>query len=153
MDAPRIKWFVIFYFTNFPMHAPNFILRQGFEVCCILDEVFVPNKQNVNSEAYGFVRYSNVRDVDKLLRDVNGIFFGHMRVHATLTRFHKVTPKGTIREGEGGLVKDDGVKGKNVISVAMWKGLDGEGEKRESLGMKDVTGVRKEGELLRWGKR
>lgn len=81
--------FVTFYFTNFPMLAPNFILRKGFEVCGMLEEVFVPNKLNINDEAYGFVRFSNVCDIDKLLRAVNDVHFGTMRVKASLARFHK----------------------------------------------------------------
>ena len=78
-----LKRLVTFYFTNFPLQTPNFILRQGFEVCGMLEEVFVPNKLNMYGAAYGFVRFSNVRDVDKLLRAVNNVYFGHMRVKAS----------------------------------------------------------------------
>jgi len=37
----------------------------------MLEEVVVPSRCNANGEAYGFVRFSNVRDVGKLLRTVN----------------------------------------------------------------------------------
>jgi hypothetical protein len=95
------KRFVTFYFTNFPMQAPNFILRQGFEVCGMLEEVFIPNKLNVNGEAYGFVRFSNVRDVDKLLRAVNDVHFGHLRVKASLAQFHKTNRMAAVVERAG----------------------------------------------------
>lgn len=41
------------------------------KVCGMLEEVVVPSRCNANGEAYGFVRFSNVRDVGKLLRTVN----------------------------------------------------------------------------------
>jgi hypothetical protein len=123
-----LKRFVTFYFTNFPMQAPNFILRQGFEVCGMLEEVFVPNKLNVNGEAYGFVRFSSVRDVDKLLRAVNNVYFGHMRVKASLARFHKSNQKALVDEGEGKVVNAGEKVGKvgnvAVVSNDVGKGFN-----------------------------
>jgi len=37
----------------------------------MLEEVVVLTRRNVDGEVYGFVRYSNVRDVCKLLKAVN----------------------------------------------------------------------------------
>lgn len=79
------------------MHAPNFILKQGFEVCGTLEEVFVPRKRNVHGEVYSFVRFSKVCDVDKLLRVVNGVYFGHMQVCDSLEQFDKASLKERVR--------------------------------------------------------
>jgi len=59
--------FVTFYFTNFPEEKkiPHFYLRKAFEVCGILENVFVASKRNIYGELYGFVRISKVRDVTK----------------------------------------------------------------------------------------
>lgn len=67
-DSSQLKRFVTFYFTNFPPQLSNFYLCKGFEVCGILEQVVVPSRRNVNGEMYGFVRFSKVRDVGKLLK-------------------------------------------------------------------------------------
>ena len=71
------KRFITFYFTNFLAQLSNFYLRKGFEVCGILEEVVVPSKRNVYGEVYGFVTFSKVRDVGKLLKAVNAVWFGN----------------------------------------------------------------------------
>jgi len=144
-----LKRLVTFYFTNFPLQAPKFILRQGFEVCGTLEEVFVPNKLNMYGAAYGFVRFSNVRDVDKLLRAVNNVYFGHMRVKASLARFHKTNPITKVDEAAGKAVRasasvrpvgnvtvlrDDGAKGGNFVRVQ--SGVD-----KEALGQRNTSGL------------
>ena len=143
-----LKRLVTFYFTNFPLQAPHFILRQGFEVCGMLEEVFVPNKLNMYGEAYGFVRFSNVRDVDKLLRAVNNVYFGHMRVKASLARFHKTNPITKVVEAAGKdlsaseivgrvgnmtMMRDDGAKG--VQTVRAQSGVE-----KEVMVMKENVG-------------
>jgi len=76
-DVSPYKRFVTFYFINFPPQLSNFYLRKGFEVCGLLEEVVVPSRRNVYEENYGFVRYSKVRDVGKLLKAVNVVCFGN----------------------------------------------------------------------------
>ncbi|MCI37318.1 RNA recognition motif, partial [Trifolium medium] len=56
--------------------------RKGFEVCGILEDVFVPKKRNMSGEPYGFVRFSNVKDVNKLLKALNAVCFGQFRIRA-----------------------------------------------------------------------
>jgi len=58
----------------------------------MLDEVVVPRKCNALGEVYGFVKFSNVRDVHKLLKAVNVVWFGNWRVQARVARFDNVTP-------------------------------------------------------------
>ncbi|MCI19813.1 hypothetical protein A2U01_0040973, partial [Trifolium medium] len=54
------KRFTTFYFTNFPEHIQQFHFRKAFEVCGIMENVFVAPKRNVNDHRYGFVRYSKL---------------------------------------------------------------------------------------------
>ncbi|MCI41314.1 RNA recognition motif, partial [Trifolium medium] len=61
----------------------------GFEVCGILEDVYVPSKLNVHGEAYGFVKYSNVKDVNKLTKALNAVGFGNYRIHARVSRFDR----------------------------------------------------------------
>lgn len=90
---PQFRRFVTFYFTNFPPQLSNFFLRKGFEVCGMLEEVVVPSRRNVLGEVYGFVKFSNVRDVDKLLKVINFVLFGNLRVRARVARFDKGAAK------------------------------------------------------------
>ncbi|GAU27940.1 hypothetical protein TSUD_146550 [Trifolium subterraneum] len=81
------KRYVSFYFTNFPAQLSRFYLRKGFEVCGMLEDVYVAKKLNKYGAPYGFVKFSNVRDVNKLSKALNAVYFGHYRVRARVARF------------------------------------------------------------------
>ena len=55
-----------FYVTNFPDNMPLFRLRQAFEVCGILTDVYIARHRNVRGQEFGFVRYVNVKNTVKL---------------------------------------------------------------------------------------
>jgi hypothetical protein len=57
---------VTFYFANIPDFMPLFRLRQYFEVCGILSDVYVARHLNARGQVYGFVRFLNVKNRDKL---------------------------------------------------------------------------------------
>jgi hypothetical protein len=108
-----LKRYVSFYFTNFPVHLSNFYLRKGFEVCGILEDVYVARKRNKRGQPYGFVRFSNVRDIPKLTKALNAVSFGDFRVWAQVARFDRnVVP---LDETVGADV--DKVKGVSCRSV------------------------------------
>ncbi|XP_045798023.1 uncharacterized protein LOC123892263 [Trifolium pratense] len=85
----ELKRYVSFYFTNFPPLLSNFFLRKGFEVCGMLEDVFVSKKTNRYGEPYGFVRFSNVKDISKMTKALNAVWFGHYRVRASVALFHR----------------------------------------------------------------
>lgn len=80
---------VSFYFTNIPHDISYAVLRQGFEVCGILEDVYLARKRNVNGGAFGFVRYAKVKDVEKLLKAVNNVWFGDWKVVAKVATFDR----------------------------------------------------------------
>ncbi|GAU51099.1 hypothetical protein TSUD_411800 [Trifolium subterraneum] len=84
--------YVSFYFTNFPPQISIFYLRKGFEVCGILEDVFVARKRNRLGESYGFVKFSNVRDIAKTTKALNAVWFGHYRVIASVANFERNDP-------------------------------------------------------------
>ena len=55
----------------------------------MLEEVVVPARRNMAGDVYGFVRFSNVRDVCKLLKAVNSVYFGNFKIVAKVARFDK----------------------------------------------------------------
>jgi len=67
----------------------------------MLEEVFVPSRQNVHGELYGFVQFSKVKDVGKLLKVVNVVCFGHFRVRAKVARFDRNFALGGKRDRDG----------------------------------------------------
>jgi len=65
---------------------------------------------NINGVVFGFVCYSKVKDIDKLLKVVNNIWFGDCKVVAKVSTFDrygnkrgggKVRGKGEKRKAEG----------------------------------------------------
>jgi len=122
--------FVSFYFTNVPEDISYRSLRQGFEVCGIMEDIYLAKKRNVNGAVFGFVRYSNVKDVDKLLKAVNNIWFGDCKVVAKVSvydRFGHRRGEARVR-GEGEKI-NEGEKTKNE------EGINVEGEKRNVVGL------------------
>ncbi|GAU34888.1 hypothetical protein TSUD_144190 [Trifolium subterraneum] len=101
-----LKRYVSFYFTNFPAELSHFYLRKGFEVCGMLEDDYVAKKRNIYGEPYGFVRFSNVRDVNKLLKALNVVYFGHFSVHTRVARFYR----NDVKEGRHLRTVKDGHK-------------------------------------------
>ncbi|KEH26171.1 hypothetical protein MTR_5g049880 [Medicago truncatula] len=80
---------VSFYFTNIPKHFPGHRLRHYFEVCGILSDVFVARRPNARGQVYGFVRFLNVKNRDKLGQALNNIWIGDCCVWAREARFDR----------------------------------------------------------------
>lgn len=111
-------------------------------MCGILEDVFVASNTNMNGDVYGFVRYAKVRDVDKLLKALNNVYFGHYHVRAKLARFDKMVSKEgeavRVIEGKGGRVEGkvtvDGGRGFTPVRKREIKGekrVRGESEKKK----------------------
>jgi len=95
-----------------------------------MEDIYLAKKRNVNGAVFGFVRYSNVKDVDKLLKAVNNIWFGDCKVVAKVSVYDRFGHKrGEARErGEGEKI-NEGEKTKNE------EGINVEGEKRNVAGL------------------
>jgi len=128
-EGPQFGRFFTFYFTDFPSQLSKFYLRKGFEVSGMLEEVVVPSRRNVDEELYRFVRYSNVRDVSKLLKAVNSVCFGNFRVKAKVARFDRMA----VKEVEKGIEGVVGVKEREarVKDGGVGMKVVGEGEKNK----------------------
>ncbi|GAU39751.1 hypothetical protein TSUD_219940 [Trifolium subterraneum] len=83
---------------------------KGFEVCGMLEDVYVANKRNRYGEPYSFVKFSNVRDVTKMTKALNVVWFGHFRVRASVAKFDR-HDTGGVRKPEKDKVRP--VKGAN----------------------------------------
>jgi RNA recognition motif-containing protein len=144
----NIKRYVTFYFTNVPDMVPYFIVKEGFEVCGILDNIFLSRKRNKQGHIYSFVRYANVRDVEKMLKALNNISFGQFRVWAKIARFGR-KPLEFVKTRVS-----EGVRGECVVRKKEDKREDSkllfEGEKKDCEGGKMGVGykTKKVGEAM-----
>lgn len=64
-------------------------LRQAFEVCGMLSDVYIARKRNYRGQIYGFLRFLNVRNRDKLSNALNNVWIGHSRIWARGARFDR----------------------------------------------------------------
>jgi hypothetical protein len=55
----------------------------------MLEDIYVARKRNKQGQPYGFVRFSNVRDITKLAKALNAVCFGDFRVRARVARFDR----------------------------------------------------------------
>ncbi|GAU10944.1 hypothetical protein TSUD_112380 [Trifolium subterraneum] len=107
---------VVFYITNFPENLLFVDLKRGLEVCGIMEDVYVSRHRNSHGQRFGFVKYQKVRDVMKLKKTLNSVYFWDLRLFANVAKFDRF--EGQEREnGEGGFrgielekVKDDAVR-------------------------------------------
>jgi len=116
-----VRRFVTFYFTNFPERANYWCLRKGFEVCGILDDVYVAPRCNVRGRAYGFVRFLKVRDVEKMVQALNNVWFGDFRIWAKVARFKRNEAEDVLENG--------GVASKENVKVS----VEGDGRRNGKL--------------------
>lgn len=113
VNSGTVSQFVSFYFTNVLEDISYNCLRQGFEVCGIMEDVYLARKRNVNGGVFGFVRYGKVRDVDKLLKALNNVWFGDCKVVAKVASFDRFeNQKGDARVSVEGGKNQEGEKRK-----------------------------------------
>lgn len=108
---------------------PYFCLRQSFDVCEILKDVYLANKCNVNGHAYGFVRFNNVLDVGKLFKTLNNVCFGNYWVFAKVARYDyfenskEMETEGMLRVGrrrlERRVLREKKESGSRLLLVAV----------------------------------
>jgi hypothetical protein len=55
----------------------------------MLEDMYVAKKINRYGEPYGFVKISNVRDVTKMTKALNVVWFGQFRVCASVAKFDR----------------------------------------------------------------
>jgi len=69
----------------------------------MMEDVYLARKHNVNRGVFGFVGYSKVKDVNKLLKALNNVKFGDWKVVAKVSSFDRYGKAQTVVRvnGEG----------------------------------------------------
>ncbi|GJW95793.1 RNA-directed DNA polymerase, eukaryota [Tanacetum coccineum] len=103
-DVARISMSV--YITNFPESVSA---KELFHACKQYGHVvdsFIPTKRSKNGKRFGFVRFINVFNEERLVNNLCTVWVDHYKLHANIARFQRPPDK---KEG-------DGVKKTNVFS-------------------------------------
>lgn len=72
-----------------------FEVRKDLVVCGILACVCVSRYRNASEQVFGFVCFTNVRNVDKLNKALNKVYFGQQQIWANVARFNRFGGVGT----------------------------------------------------------
>jgi hypothetical protein len=116
----------------------------------MLEDVYVARKRNRFGEPYGFVKFSNVKDVTKMTKALNAVCFGHFRVRASVARFDR-NASGAERcaeEGRHVLSKGAATRKEGYHSPATFIGGDSRIKGRDGVGITDMA---KEGSEVQVG--
>ncbi|GJR29588.1 nucleotide-binding alpha-beta plait domain-containing protein [Tanacetum coccineum] len=77
------------FVTNFP---DQFTFRDLWRTCQVYGRVidaFIPNRRSKTGTRFGFVRFIQVKDVDRLVGNLCTIWVGRLRLHANVARFQR----------------------------------------------------------------
>jgi hypothetical protein len=106
---------ITFCFNNIPEGISHVQLRAEFGQCGALVDVFLARRRNARGRRFGFVRFSKVRDKEKMVRALNQVWFDTFKVCANIAAFNRSTEKqkdGGVRVETSEKVTE---KGKGVV--------------------------------------
>ncbi|GJS67187.1 nucleotide-binding alpha-beta plait domain-containing protein [Tanacetum coccineum] len=137
-DVNRISTSI--YVTNFP---DSFSAKELFQTCSQYGHVvdsFIPEKKSKIGKRFGFVRFINVFNVDRLVGNLCTIWVNRFKLHANLARYQreplnitKVPVMKNVEPSRGAFKyahKDNGGKndGKSYVNVVKSNEKPGSGE-------------------------
>jgi hypothetical protein len=128
-----------FYVTNFPDKMPLFRLRQAFEVCGMLSDVYVARHCNARGQEFGFVRYVNVKNSDKLLQALNNVWVEDCRIWATEVKYDRFARNNVVVSPSRAGVRKELVVDKVGGSKAVGRGNKPSAADKKVEGDCDVT--------------
>ncbi|GJU19326.1 RNA-directed DNA polymerase, eukaryota [Tanacetum coccineum] len=98
-DVAKISTYI--YVTNFP-ESTN--AKELFHACKAYGHVvdsFIPNKRAKNGKRFGFVRFINVFDIQRLVGNLETVWINRHKLQANVARFKRSEAKSSQSEGRG----------------------------------------------------
>ncbi|GJX88576.1 RNA-directed DNA polymerase, eukaryota [Tanacetum coccineum] len=149
-DVARISTSI--YVTNFPI---SFTAKDLYHTCKQYGHVvdsFIPVKKAKDGKRFGFVKFINVFNVERLVNNLCTIWIGRLKLHANVARFSRESKKDSnlseqrtnemcnskVQEGNKG-VKDSGV-GKSYVNVVQGNVLKGDSGNSPAIVLDDDCG-------------
>lgn len=81
-----------FFFSDFPNDWTKLSMWRFFKQFGLVIDVFVPHKRSSLGKAFGFVRYKEVKDVNKLLRDIRSVAVGSVYITINEAKYKRTIP-------------------------------------------------------------
>jgi hypothetical protein len=78
-----------FFFTNFPERYGAKAVFNAFDNLGEVMEVVIPAKRDKGGRRFGFVRFVQVSDIQKLESDLDNMVFGGVKISVNLSRFQR----------------------------------------------------------------
>ncbi|GJS85832.1 nucleotide-binding alpha-beta plait domain-containing protein [Tanacetum coccineum] len=127
-DVAKISTSV--FITNFPESCSA---KELFQSCKQYDHVvdtFIPTKRSKNGRRFGFVRFINVFNEERLVNNLCTVWIDRFKLHANIARFHRppLKEKNVIPK------KDGGGKSSNSYVFKEHNGFNGGGAVKSLLG-------------------
>nr|GEV69318.1 nucleotide-binding alpha-beta plait domain-containing protein [Tanacetum cinerariifolium] len=113
-DVLRIS--ILIFITNF---SDSFSAKDLFHSCKQYGHVvdsFIPTKRAKDGKRFGFVRFINVFNVERLVNNLRTIWVGRLKFHANVARFKREFMKGSgyLADGVGKAFVVVGVSNRTV---------------------------------------
>ncbi|KAL8508279.1 hypothetical protein ACS0TY_018752 [Phlomoides rotata] len=90
MENFRSRNSTSFFFQNFPTDCKMESLRFYFNKVGMVVDLFIPQKRG---KPFGFVRFENDGDEEKLLEDLNNVWIGSYKIRAFFPRYGRKSPE------------------------------------------------------------
>nr|GEV35264.1 RNA-directed DNA polymerase, eukaryota [Tanacetum cinerariifolium] len=126
-DVTRISTSI--YVTNFP---DSFSAKDLFHLCKQYGHVvdsFIPTKRSKNGKRFGFVRFINVFNEERLVNNLCTVWSGRFKLQANIARFQRTPVNGNMnfRKDEGGFMGKNSHMNKKDNGNSMAKEPTGSG--------------------------
>ncbi|GJR49567.1 nucleotide-binding alpha-beta plait domain-containing protein [Tanacetum coccineum] len=138
-DVQRISTLV--FITNFPDNVGAKDLWNACKQYGYVVDAFIPNKKSKAGKKFGFVRFINVFDVDRLVNNLCTVWIGSHRIHANIAKFHRqkgvnsnsASSQGNVpRDSSNGVKRDSEYRNNSKSYAYVAKGGTNEIEETES---------------------
>nr|GEW44279.1 nucleotide-binding alpha-beta plait domain-containing protein [Tanacetum cinerariifolium] len=99
-DVAKISTSV--FITNF---SESMSAKELFQSCKQYGHVvdtFIPNKRSKNGKRFGFVRFINVFNDERLVNNLNTVWIDRFKLHANIARFHRPPVSNSKNTKKGG---------------------------------------------------
>ncbi|GKF19252.1 nucleotide-binding alpha-beta plait domain-containing protein, partial [Tanacetum coccineum] len=121
-DVARISTSI--YVTNFP---ESFSAKDLFHTCKVYGHVvdsFIPRKRSNDGNRFGFVRFINVFNVERLVRNLCTIWVGSLKLQANVSRFQR---SAKLNNEDTGKQDSEENRGRKPVRTEIRNGLNGIG--------------------------
>nr|GEZ70259.1 RNA-directed DNA polymerase, eukaryota, reverse transcriptase zinc-binding domain protein [Tanacetum cinerariifolium] len=123
------------FIMNFPESCSAKELYQSCKQYGRVMDTFIPNKRSKTRRRFGFVRFINVFNEERLVNNLCTVCIDRFKLHANIARFHRtpLNEKKSMPKKAGGVKKDTGVNEVGNSYVHVVKGQMQPGNKESEV--------------------